>query len=213
MGRNEQPSDLVSRLERLRPKPEVPKPSRKLRILRWCWLATYFGFLFGTPLLAVWLQWQIHFGTRTATQSLVLALPICVLVVGSLLWTMKKLDIRPEGEGTLASSRGWNLYLLWVLGFAMSWMAAYLMLVAVAVLQSPGESTRFYRVTSVGVCGWAEDCSCYLKAAVQGHPALDGGVCIEDVHPEPLVEDTLEISGHFTPRGVYITDISNASRR
>lgn len=125
---------------------------------------------------------------------------------------MKKLDIRPDPMSMPESTRGWHLYILWVAGYAVCWVAAYLMLVAVAVLQSPGETSSLYRVTRVEICD-GKGCTCNLIASVQGHPAFAHRVCIEDVDPEPVVGDSLEISGHFTPRGVYITDISHASPR
>lgn len=196
--------DLVSRLERLRPKPEGP--SFKTRVLRSAWFATYLMAVLLPLLLWAGLQWRIYTSQRTGTLSALLAIPTCLVVVSVLLRVKARLGITDDAFAQQRFPTALRIGAVWLVGYLSLWSAVFLVLVAVAVQRSPGPSNNDYVATAIELCRWK--CrGCSLRATLQGSPSIAGEVCIDGVRPTPKVGDGLTLSGHYFRDGVYIVNV------
>lgn len=204
----EESLDLSSRLERLRPK--LQGPSFKLRMLRRGWIGTYFIVMFVPMLVWLLLQWRIYTSERAGALSALIAVPTSLVVIVVLLRVRTRLGMKDDAFTQRRFPRWLQLAAVWLMGYLSLWSAVFLVLVAVAIQQSPGQSNKAYRVAEIQECRLK--CSgCRLRVTLQGSPPIAGKVCIDDVRPPPVAGDTLTVSGHYFHDGIYITNVRLAA--
>jgi len=206
-AQDERSLDLLSRLERLHPKP--PGPSFKLKVLRGAWIGAYFVLTFGP--LWVWsaFQWRIHSSGRVETVSALVAIPALLAVIAVFLLSRRKLGM--TADAIARSHPRWMLFgAVGFVGYLSSWSAVFLLLVAAAVQQAQGPSTHVYRAVGIQECRWRCN-GCHLRASLAGIPAISGHVCVEEVRPEAKVGDSLAVSGYYFDDGIYVTTVRRST--